>query len=472
VAYRYAFGRVSLVSDKTLFDYNEAENSMLPDKSFAYHDAALAAIRLYESSPSASSFIPISDERAVTYDPSIITDSLLERAKAHDALLKQSMPVLKGLIIGIGYESVSVPVVSADLRNIANWGFNSVRVMLTFQSLFDMDAQNVEETKLKQLDKLVAAAMQYNLHLNIVTVSMPGRWALNDATTFTSVGEFDLFTNPKKQKQANTIWAVLAQRYSAVPGSVLSFSPLWETLNLNLSTGLPVKSYAPKDVAKVYDQLVGTIRQYDPDRMIIYEPTPTNAAEDIIRESAVTRSKLEDKYTDTLMMTNFCDGPFVYACMTAEEGEHIDNNNHSMFIPDYPVTIYAAQSHISRGKPLELTGELVAGTQLDIYLGEVKGKGTLEILADGEKLFSERLSSKKYDVGYPLSRYYPFAQSDKKISVVLASDADKVEIQYSGNWFDWCGINVTLPEAYTVERWWFPLLMMPCCRVRRIRPHI
>ncbi|MEA5013120.1 MAG: cellulase family glycosylhydrolase [Candidatus Limiplasma sp.] len=456
VAYRYAFGRISLLSGKTLFDYNEAENSMLPDKPLTYHDAALAAVRLRESAALASSFIPLSDPRAVAYDKSIITDALLERATALPALSKEDIPVFKGLIFGGNYETTSMPVSGAELRTVANWGFHSARVMLTFQTLFDMDVQSVVEVKLKQLDKLVAAAISNNLHLNIVTFSMPGRWVTTDSSSFTSVGEFDLFINSKRQEEANAIWALLAQRYQDIPSAVLSFSPLWEAQNPSLSTGLPCEPYTAADVAGVYDQLIGTIRQYDPDRMILYEPTPANGAQEIIRDSKVIQSMLENKYPDVLMMLNFCDGPFVYACMTAQEGEHIDNNNHSMFIPDYPVKIYAAQRHIRKGKPLEMTGELAAGTQIDIYLREVKGKGTFEILADGKKLYSERLSSKQYEVGYPLSGYYPFAKSDKQITVLLESDADKLEIRYSGSWFDWCGINVTLPEKYAVERWWFP----------------
>ena len=53
VAYRYAFGRVSLYSGKTLFDYDTAKNSMRPDKKFLYTEALLAALRLYDSSENA-----------------------------------------------------------------------------------------------------------------------------------------------------------------------------------------------------------------------------------------------------------------------------------------------------------------------------------------------------------------------------------------------------------------------------------
>lgn len=455
VAYRYSYARVSLVNNQSIFDYDEAENSMLPDLPFTYEAAMLAAIRLLESTSAQSDFIALTDLNAITYDPAIITDDLLQRANARPQVSQDNLPLLKGLVFGGEYSFTGMPVTEAELRNVANWGFNSARVMLTFQTLFDMDVTTVQETKLKQLDKLVAAAMKYNLHLNLVTFSMPGRWADFDPLTFTSIGEFDLFTNAEKQKQAVAIWTMLAERYKDVPSSALSFSPLWETLNSNLSTGLPVDSYTETDVAKVFDLLVAAIRQQDADRLVIYEPTATNWAEDIVRQSALIQSTLEGNYSNVMMSTNFCEGAFVYANMTAQEGENIDNNNHSMFLSDYPATIYAAQREIRKGQPLEMTGELVAGTKLEIYLSKVWGTGDFEVLADGEPLYSEKLSQKTYDVGYPVSRYYPYAKSDKLITVTLEEDVERLEISFSGDLVEWSGIDVTLPESYAVERWWY-----------------
>ena len=429
---------------------------MRPDQPFTAEDSALAVLRFFESTASANSLLPLADPRAVAYDSSIITDALLEKANTLTPLTQDTLPVWKGLVFGWDYNTTNMPVTVSELRNTANWGFNSARVMVTFQTLFNKNVTTVNVAKLQQLDRLVAAAIQYNLHLNLVTFSMPGRWAKIDDVTFTSVGEFDLFTNPKRQREANAIWAMLAQRYQAIPNAVLSFSPLWEVMNVNLSTGLPTKPYKTKDVAAVYDQLAKTIRTYDQDRIILYEPTPTNDFESILQEAAPTKAKLEGSYTGVRMLSNFCQNPFVYACMTAEEGQHIDNNNHSMFVPDYPLTIYAVCSNVRPGSPLEITGELVAGTQIDLYLRAVSGKGVLEIAADGVTLYSEKLTSKQYNTQYPLSRNYPYAKSDKAISVTLTSDVATLTISYSGKRLEWSGIDVTLPDAYAVERWWIP----------------
>ena len=55
-AYFYAFGRISLVSEKTVFDYDAAENSMHSSEAMTAEDAALAVLRLYESAPTPSDY--------------------------------------------------------------------------------------------------------------------------------------------------------------------------------------------------------------------------------------------------------------------------------------------------------------------------------------------------------------------------------------------------------------------------------
>ncbi len=455
VAYRYSYARLSLISGNPIFDYDAVRNSMRMDKPFTYQAAMLAALRLYDSKSSSEGVVPLTDPQAITCDSSIITQELLDRANARPKVTAENPPLLKGLVFGGFYEFTGMPVTQEELQTVANWGFNSARVMITYQTLFDMDVNQVDLNKLRQVDQLVATAMRYNIHLNLATFTMPGRWAKYNSQTFQSEGEFDLFTNPTRQKQSVDIWTMLAARYSKVPSASLSFSPLWEVFNGNLSTGLPFQPYEDKDTAHVFDLLVGAIREQDANRLVIYEATASNNASDIEREAALVKETLESKYDNVMMMANFCEGPFVYANMTAQEGEHIDNNNHSMFLSDYPTTIYAAQRQIWKDQPLEMTGELVSGTTLELYLSKSWGTGDLEIVADGQTIYTERLGEKSFEVGYPISRYYPFAKSDKLISVTLDHDVQKLEIRYSGDSIEWSGINVILPDSYAVERWWY-----------------
>jgi hypothetical protein len=456
-AFLWSFWHSSSYSGKQVFDYDEAAVSMRPKEPLTIKEAVSAAVRVYDSYVAPVECLSLTDEKAINYDKTIITDKLLNKANALPAITKENMPVWKGFVLSNGgnYESTDIVETGKDLRNISNWGFNSVRIMLTYQSLFDKNVQTANLSNLKKLDALIAAAIKYNLHIDVLTFSLPGRWTTSDFSTFESIGSFDLFTNPDRQKEANAIWALLSERYKDIPSATLSFCPIWEAQNYNLSSGLPVDPYTPDDVGKVYSQLIDTIKKYSPDRFIIFEPSTSNSTEQIIKESQKIKDRIQNKYPDALMMANFCDMPFVYAEMTAVEGKNIDSCNHSMFKPAYPTSIYATQYHIDKGSSLEMNGELVEGTKIDIYLAKVDGEGSFKITADGKTLYRESLTTGNFNVESPLSRYYPYAKSNKLVSVTLPLGVKNLQVSYSGNWFEWSGIDVTLPAKYTVKRWWF-----------------
>lgn len=456
-AFLWSFWHSSPNSDRQVFEYDEAAGSMRQSQMLTVREAVSAAQRIYDSYAAPPQYVPLTDTNAVNYDNTIITNELLEKSIALPILTKANMPVWKGFVLSQGgsYENTDIAGTGKDLRNIANWGFNSVRLMLTYRTLFDANAQFVNVSNLKKLDALIAAAIKYNLHIDVLTMSLPGRWTYTDFNTYETIGEFDLFTNPIRQAEANAVWALISERYKDIPSATLSFCPIWETQNYNLSSGQPVTPYTPEAVAAVYGQLVDTIKAHDPDRFIIFEPTANNTYEQFVEESDAVKATVEGKDPNALMMSNFCDMPFVYADMTAELGVNIDHVVNSTFKTSYPVTYYAAQKRINNSAPVEMSGKLVEGTKIDIYLSEVNGAGNFEITADGQKVYSESLSTAGYNVQAPLSRYYLYAKSDKHISVTLASDVDALQISYGGNWFEWSGIDVTLPTQYAVERWWY-----------------
>lgn len=454
-AFLWSFWYSSPYSGYQVFEFDEEADSMRTKEPLTVIEAVSAAVRIYDSRVTPEQIVPLTDKKAVNYDKSIITDKLLNKAIALPTITEENMPVWKGFVFGDVYASTDIAGSEQDFRNIANWGFNSVRVMFSYRKIFDDNAHTVNLITLKKLDTLIAAAIKYNLHINILTFGLPGRWTSTDFNTYKTIGSLDLFTNPDRQKEANAVWALLSERYKDIPSATLSFCPIWEAQNYNLSSGLPVQAYTVDDVAKVYCQLIDTIREQSPDRFIIFEPTANNASEDIIKQSDIIKNTIQSKYSDVLMMSNFCETPFVYAEMTAVEGDNIDTNNHSMFKPAYPVTIYAAKYHIDNGSTLDMDGELVAGTKIDIYLSEVDGAGKFEITADGKILYSKSLMTGNFHAEAPLSGFYPYAKSDKLISVTLPEDVKKLQISYGGNWFEWSGIDVTLPAKYSVQRWWF-----------------
>ena len=456
-AYLWSIWYSSPYSSAQVFDYDAESNSMRQSKVLTIREAVSAAVRIYDSYEPADEFVNITNQNALRYDKTILTDALLTKAEALPEIDPDKPPVWRGFILSNrgSYESRDIIYTEKDIRNIANWGFNSFRLMITYQTLFDTRAEKVNLVNLKKLDNIVALAIKYNLHMDLLTFSLPGRWTSFDFDTFESSASLDLFTNPQRQKEANAVWALLAERYKDVPSATLSFCPLYEAQNTTLSTGLEVPPYAKEDVANIYSQLIKTIRDKDPDRFVIYEPTSINSISDIINESDTIKKTIENQYSGVLMMTNFCENPFVYAEMTAAQGAHIDHQNHSMFKPEYPTTIYASQYHINNGAPLELVGDLPAGTKIELYLSKVYGDGSLEISGDGTTLYSEPLSTTEYNTEAPLSGYYPFAKSDKLITVTLPKKFDHLQLSYSGYSFEWSGINVILPKEYAVKRWWF-----------------
>lgn len=460
VAYRYSFGRSSLLNKKTLFDYDKVKKTMHLDSMMTYSDALNALSRLLDSVEKRTKedqYISLVDKQAASYDKSIITEALLEQARNMPQNISADVSDWGGFVLnGSSYENREIDTnqFDDDAKHMSDWGFSCVRYMITYQSLFDKGVTKVDEAQLKKMDRIVASAMKYNIHLNLVTFSMPGRWADIDSKTYTSKGEFDLFTNEKRQKEAYDIWDLLAKRYKDVPNSVLSFCPLWEVQNYNLSTGLKAENYTPEQVVVVYDKLVETIKKHGEDRLVIYEPTANNNFIDTIKESKLIQNTINGKYKNVQMITNFCENPYVYAEMTAVEGEHIDNNNHSMFKPGYPTTIYSVKRWFGKDEVMKFNGDLVAGTKLKIYLSEVGGTGDFKITGDGKELYSEKLSSKKYKVDNPLSRYYLYAKSDKCINITLTEEIESLNIEYNGDHWEWSGIDVTLPPKYEVNRWW------------------
>jgi hypothetical protein len=460
VAYRYSFGRISLLNQKTIFDYDSTKKTMNLGSIMTYSDALNALSRFLDSvekKESENQYISLSDQHAVSYDQSIITTELLGQAKDMSDIKSGDVSDWCGFVLSSSsYENREIDTnqFDYDAKHTSEWGFSCIRYMITYQSLFDKRVTKVDEAKLKKLDQLVASAIKYNIHLNLVTFTMPGRWSKTDNDTYTSTGEFDLFTNKDRQKEAYAVWNLLAKRYQNIPSSVLSFCPIWETQNYNLSTGLSVEVYTPEQVAVVYEKLVSTIKNYGKDRLVIYEATSTSDLDYIFQESKAVQDTIQKKHEMVQMITNFCEFPYVYAEMTAVEGEHIDNNNHSMFKPGYPTTIYAAKSFFRQGEAMELNGDLVKGTTLNLYLSKVDGNGSFRVTGNGKELYSEQLSAKNYKTDSPLSRYYPYAKSDKCIKITLTETIDNLKFEYGGEYWEWSGMDITLPPKYEVKRWW------------------
>ena len=77
---------------------------------------------------------------------------------------------------------------------------------------------------------------------------------------------------------------------------------------------------------------------------------------------------------------------------------------------------------------------------------------TMNIAADGNTLYEETING-DFNKGYAMAVGEPFRKSDKLVSITLDADAKEVTLSANSGAFDWCGIEVVLPESYAVDKW-------------------
>ena len=453
VSYYYNLGRVSIYDGEYPFAYDKGTNSLRVKDKTTFAEALLAVLRTVNIVETGYTIAADSDT-ATTPCGGILTDWHIAKAESNPIVTSEDHPRWTGFVIGYGYYAE----MDASVREIelsAEWGFNSARVMLHYETLFSEDIQTINILNFMELDKLVAAAIENDIHLNICLQNIPGRNASNadDSTNWVSNGDFDLFINPEKQEQTLFIYQILAARYKNIPNFNLSITPFWEALNYNLSTGLPAPDYTSEDVAAFLGKAIDAIRAEDPDRLVIYEPHSTVPSYQAIISEGFPSKEVADSKGNVLISYNAVEDAYVYACMTTTEGKHIDTMNRGMNIQPYPNYIYSVINHLGGDKVINLRGCLPAGTIVNLYLEKSYG-AMLDISANGVCLYSENLPQQQYQVGERLSGFYPYAESDKCITVTLKEAADEVVICCTDGVVDLCGIYLTLPEEYARERWY------------------
>lgn len=443
---------VDTVSGKQVFEFDEELQSMRMYDMLTMEEAETSIERL-RTGYGVKRYVSVDSAEATS--PALSDEALAKTAERCSETL-DALPRLTGFVLANdGYYSIHTIVKTVDdIRRIADWGFNTVRLRITYETLFNQDGSQIDLTQAERLDELVEACIEADIHLNLLLCTLPGRTKWVDLNDVSSGGETDLFINPERQKEAVSVWATLAARYQDVSGAHLSFTPFWEPdgdLGINSEEGW---EHTPQDTCGTLALLIEAVRAQDPERFIFYEPTAHIAAEATIQESSLFYEPLKSRFDNLMISYNFCQNAYVFAEITDIVGEDVDLSNYSMFKPEYPVTNYGVNDTIPDGGELTIDGFLPAGTVIDLYLAYADGQSALTITGDGTELYHEELSSGDYRPGRPLSSFYPYATSDKKISVTLAETTDEVAISARGADIKWCGMDVILPEEYAVERWY------------------
>jgi endoglucanase len=157
---------------------------------------------------------------------------------------------------------MNAPFRESDFAWIAQWGFNFVRLPMSYRCWSDPgNWRRIDERVLEEIDKAVGFGRQYGVHVCLNFHRAPGY------SVDRSIKEpFSLWSDPEALEACTYHWRHFAARYRGVPNSALSFDLLNEPGIKVESTGelLDDATYA-----RVVTALVAGIREESPDRLII-----------------------------------------------------------------------------------------------------------------------------------------------------------------------------------------------------------
>jgi endoglucanase len=151
------------------------------------------------------------------------------------------------------------PFREADFELIAEWGFNFVRLPMSYLCWTDLpDWFQIREAPLKDIDQAVEFGRQHGVHVNLNLHRAPG-YCVNPPKE-----PLDLWTDDNALDACAFHWATLAKRYKGIPSSRVSFDLL------NEPPDIPAEQYV-----HVVTRLVRAIRDEDPDRLVIADGLKT-----------------------------------------------------------------------------------------------------------------------------------------------------------------------------------------------------
>ncbi|MBP1755466.1 MAG: glycoside hydrolase family 5 [Firmicutes bacterium] len=425
-AYFYSMGRKSLVSGNTLFDYDEAKNSMHPSDKLTCKEALIAVIRLVESKAVKSGMILLS--QSGSYNKDIITDTLIARAKKQPQPTVQHLPKYRGpgcYGLSIGER---IDWNEEDIRTFSEWGFNYLRVLMEYQLMFNGDITKVDLSALNKLDQLISWGMKYNVHIDFQIPDYPGWETKWDTEKNEYTADVDIYTNKKHQKQTAAMWEFLAKRYKGVPNSVLDFSVNHEPLNWTRSTEAFSGEHPSYEAVYVQvKKVIDAVRTADPDRLMFVE---TGYVADMDIDGNVFAMMFKN---DNVVLTvkSMTINEFTYWDFFGK-----DDITNSGFLPDWPIVMPYASDWLSGDQSLKLNGALDKGTSVEMMFNQIKASGNLTVTDGVKEIYSSKVN-----------------RDSKSVKFTLNETAEELKFTYNADdGLSWSQINVTLPEKYAVSR--------------------
>ena len=147
----------------------------------------------------------------------------------------------------------NAPFLERDFEWMAEWGFNFVRLPLSYWCWSGPDDWlKLDEARLKEIDQAVKYGKQHGIHVNINFHRAPG-YCVNPPEE-----PGDLWTSSETLDAARHHWSHFAKRYRGHPNRNVSFDLLNEPARTETS-----------NYVRVARALIEAIREEDPDRLII-----------------------------------------------------------------------------------------------------------------------------------------------------------------------------------------------------------
>ncbi|MGV8879875.1 MAG: glycoside hydrolase family 5 protein [Sphingobacteriaceae bacterium] len=147
------------------------------------------------------------------------------------------------------------PFVENDFRMIADWGFDFVRLPMSYHCWSKpTDWLSMDESVLKEIDQAIAYGNKYKVHVNLNLHRIPG-YCVNPPAE-----PLNLWKDDKALEAAIFHWAQFAKRYKGISSKKLSFDLINEPANVEEA-----------DYISVVTAISYAIRAADPSRLIIID---------------------------------------------------------------------------------------------------------------------------------------------------------------------------------------------------------
>lgn len=264
-AVNYAMLTYDRTDGKKVLELDENCN-FRPFETMTVEQVAEAALRYYNSFEPAAEMVVYAD--TATFDPSIITPELLAKETTLPDASCTSLPSEwrgtlmfdMGRVISQALDgNPDKRIYEHEIQTVKDAGFNFIGLVFDFSVLQGPIPEDgkLNETRLKELDQVIAWCMERDIHVDLRCVS-PGGLTKDDSFADWVQWNYDSANSTDYAPEFAALWKAIAQRYTNIPNRYLSFNLMIEP-EINHDA----------QYAAFFGPAVDAIREISPDRCII-----------------------------------------------------------------------------------------------------------------------------------------------------------------------------------------------------------